>query len=309
MNTVHIKLHVNNAPVIIEMMSPRVQTQQFKWDAYGQTHSNRLILSNDTMLVCLYLDDALTKRQMERLAEAYKRKMPPAVRLGNPIKAIHYIEAGQGWPLDEHSEPRSILNCLPDEEWAGMANRPPVVAQHPLLNQPADIISFQCRMSAGMPAAIHYDSIAEVAQIHDVVKIRINPFDNAELIGLAIVFLKDEAAAAELAESLRLRRVKRISSNELVVNAELYPKPGLCRGKDTLDIGDGHLCASFGQHSLWHFICKSDPDCFAEDLRHEDDRTATNDGPGVQGAAGTPPALPVNSTFTVPALQALTVNA
>ena len=261
------------------------------------------------MVACLYLDDNLTKRQMERFAEAYKRKVPSVVRLGHPIQAIHYIEAGQGWPLDQHGDPRSILNCHPDDAWAGMASRPPVVAQHPLLNQPADTLSFQCRMSAGMPAVIHYDSIAEVAQLHEVVEITLHHFGNAESIGLAIVGLEDETAAAELAESLRLRRVKRISSNQKVYFVHLYPNPDLCRGKEPRGIDAWDLGAESGHENLWRMVRKAHPDDFARPWRDGGANPATIDEPGVERAAWTLPALPAISPLTVPALQALTVNA
>lgn len=263
MNTIKLNLHDNNQPIAIEMASPSIERQQFEWDAYGQTASLRLIFSNQTQVACLYLDDGLSKLQMKRLVEQYKRKVPAIVRLGNPIKAIHYIEAGLGWPDDEQSEPRSILNCLPDEEWAGMASRPPVVAQHPLLNQPADTLAFQSFMRCGMPVVVNYDSIAEIEQHHAFLEIKIHPRGNAELLGCALICLKDTSAATSLAESLRSRRVKRICCNQMVKIVNVLPKAHLCRGKE---LGGGWCwdsSAEFGQPCLWRNALLAHPDDYA----------------------------------------------
>ena len=89
----------------------------------------------------------------------------------------------------------------------------------------------------------------------------------------------------------------------------LDPKPYLCRVTGIFDFCDWYMGVKHGRRSGWRFIAKADPDNCDRQLRDEDARTATNDGPGVQGAVWTLTALPANPPFTVPVLQALTVNA
>lgn len=266
MSTVRFNLLDGNQPVQIDMADPIIKQQQLKPDAYGQNASNRLLLSNDTMVVCLWLDDTLSSRDMKRLVNEFNRKQPRAVTLGRPIVAIHLIRAGLGWPEDEHQEPTSIFNCLPDAEWNPMASKPPVVAGHPLLNQPAATVWFQGSMLAGMPVSVHYRSIAAVEQINDRVLIVVHPEGNSELLGLAVVCLRDAQMAAGLAAGLRLRRVKRVGRNEMVEDIFLYPKAEHCRGTVHRENCELNWSIDRGNNVLWYSAMTDHPDVIAPQL-------------------------------------------
>lgn len=246
MSNIQINLEVNNEPFAVEMVVNRIRQQHFKWDAYGQATANRLVLSGATQVLCLSIHDSVTNRQLKSLGDEFKRRQPRIARLGNPVMAIHYVEAGRGWPEDVNSDPVSILNCLPVEQWTRMASRPPIITHHPLLNQPADTVVFQCPMSAGMPVMISYDSIAAVTQTGNHVLIRIAPEFNHELLWWGVVELVNNTAAAGLAEGLRLRRVKRIRHNELVNSVLLFPKLQQCGGQqqNPVDFRTWTLCSS-----------------------------------------------------------------
>lgn len=259
MSNLRIHLEVNHEPVTVEMVAPIIRQQQLKADPYGQSAANRLLFSNTRQVACLFVNDWLSSRELKRLAGEFKWKQPRIVRLGDPLLAIHYLEAGRGWPEDATSDPVSILNCLPDEQWARMANKPPVVTHHPLLNQPTGTLAFQCPMSAGMPVVVHHDSIAAVKQIDAHVIITLRPAGNGELLGCAVVDLRDETAAVELAAGLRLRRVKRISRNELVEAVLLYPKAELCRGHQRRVPNDADCCMDLGLDGLFHHALEAHP--------------------------------------------------
>ncbi|NBT27103.1 MAG: hypothetical protein EBT09_11260 [Actinobacteria bacterium] len=149
MSNIRIDLEINHEPVVLEMVVDRVRQQHFKCDAYGQATMNRLVLSNANKVLCLFVDDALTNRQLKGLSDEFKRRQPRIAGLGHPIVALHYIEAGRGWPEDANSDVVSILNRLPDDQWTMMASKPPVVTHHPLINQPTGTIAF-VPVSAGV---------------------------------------------------------------------------------------------------------------------------------------------------------------
>lgn len=259
MRTLKIHLNVNNQPAIVEMVEPKVSRKHFPSDAYGQAPINRVLIANDTQVACVSVDGSLDWWVLRSVADKYRLRHPDALRLGGHILAIHYIKVGRGWPEDANSEPTSILNCLPVEQWTRMANKPPVVISHPLINQPAGTVAFQCPMSAGMPVVVHYDSIAAVNQLHDHVIITLCPAGNGELLGCAVVDLRDERAAVELAAGLRLRRVKRISHNELVEAVLLYPNAELCRGHERRIISDADCCMDLGLDGLFHNALEAHP--------------------------------------------------
>ena len=266
MSTILFNLHVNNQPVQIEMVGPIIKQQQLKSDAYGQTPSNRLLLSTDDMVACLYLDDTLSSRDMKQLVNKLTGKLPRFVNLSHPIMAIHLIQRAFGWPEDEHSRPNTILNCLPVEGWAAMASKPPVEANHPLLNQPPQTLWFQSYMSTGMPASVHYDSIAAVEQINDRVLIIVHPEGNSELLGLAVVWLRDSQMAAGLAAGLRLRRVKRVGRNEMVLDIFLYPKVALCRGTVHRENWELNWSIERGNDVHWYSAMTDHPDVIATQM-------------------------------------------
>ena len=267
MSNIQINLELNHEPFAVEMLVDRIRQQHFKWDAYGQATANRLVLSGSTQVLCLSIDDSLTNRQLKSLGDEFKRRQPRIARLGAPIMAIHYIEAGRGWPHDANSDPVSILNCLPVEQWARMASKPPLITHHPLLNQPADTVVFQCPMSAGMPVMISYDSIATVTQTGKFVRILINAEANHELLWWGVVELMDNTAAAGLAEGLRSRRVKRIRHNELVKSVLLFPKLQQCGGQpqNPVDMRTWTLCSS--REQLLHNANKAFPEAIQDAMR------------------------------------------
>lgn len=258
MSNIQINLEVNNRPFAVEMLVDRIRQQYFKGDAYGQTIANRLVLSGATQVLCLSIDDSLTNRQLKSLGDEFKRRQPRIARLGNPVMAIHYIEAGRSWPDDEHNGPVSILNCLPAEEWTMMASKPPIITHHPLINQPADTIAFEGNMSAGMPVTISYDSIATVDQTQRRVVVSLHGEGNGELLGCAVVRLKNTTAAIGLADALRLRRVKRLNPNELVETIRLYPKPERCRGVERC--GNLEWRSARSHEELVSIACQAHPD-------------------------------------------------
>lgn len=258
MSNIQINLEVNDAPFAAEMLVDRIRQQYFKGDAYGQTIANRLVLSSATQVLCLSIDDSLTNRQLKSLGDEFKRRQPRIARLGDPIMAIHYIEAGSGWPYDAYNEPVSILNCLPVEQWTMMASKPPLITHHPLINQPAGSVAFEGNMSLGMPVTISYDSIAAVDQTQRQVIVSLHIEGNGELLGYAIVRLKNTAAAIGLADALRLRRVKRVSHNELVEAILLYPKPERCRGVERRD--NPTWVSSRSHQELVSIACQAHPD-------------------------------------------------
>lgn len=262
-STVRFNLLDGNQPVQIDMVYAKIQQQQWKRDAYGQTASNRLLLSNATMVACLWLEDTLTSRDMKRLVNEFSRKQPRAVTLGRPIVAIHLVRAGLSWPEDEHQGPTSIFNCLPDDQWHPMASKPPVVAGHPLLNQPAETVWFQGSMSTGMPVSVHYCSIAAVKQSDAWLLITVQPEGNSELLEQAIVRLRDAQMAAGLAAGFRLRRVKRVGLNEMVRDIFLYPKAELCRGTQPLVGRECNWSIERGNNVLWYIATTYHPDAIA----------------------------------------------
>lgn len=266
MSTVRFNLLDGNQPVQIDMVDAKIKQQQLKSDAYGQTASNRLLLSNATMVACLWLDDTLSSRDMKRLVNEFSRKQPRAVTLGRPIVAIHLVRAGLSWPEDEHQGPTSIFNCLPDDQWHPMASKPPVVAGHPLLNQPAETVWFQGSMSTGMPVSLHYRSIAAVEQSDDRVLIIVQPEGNSELLGLAVVCLRDAQMAAGLAEGFKLRRVKRLCCNEMVADIFLYPKAEHCRGTVHRENCELNWSIDRGNNVLWYSAMTDHPDVIAPQL-------------------------------------------
>lgn len=252
MKTLRIHLSVNNQPVIIRMTNPKVSRKQFPSDAYGQAPINRLLIANDTQVACVSVDTSLDWRWLRSLADLYRRKKPEALRLGGPILAIHYIKAGRGWPNDGQSEPTSIFNCLPDDQWPLLASKPLLGDRHPLLHQPPGTIAFQGLMSSGRPVVINYDSIAKVVEFETQLHIHIKQEATTELLGCAIIELRDAAKTAALADGLRRRQVKRICRNTWVTESVLYPKPERCTGHERGITNDDQWCIRHGLKGLWH---------------------------------------------------------
>ena len=252
MKTLRIHLNVNNQPVIIRMANPTVSRKQFRSDAYGQAPINRLLISNDTQVACVSVDPSLDWRALRSLADQFRGKRPSPLRLGRDILAIHYIKVGRGWPNDGQSEPTSILNCLPDDQWPLLASKPQLVDRHPLLHQPPGTIAFQGLMSAGMPVVINYDSIAKVVKFETQLHIHIKQEAATELLGCAIIELRDAGKTAALVDALERRQVKRICRNVWVTETVLYPKPERCTGHERGGTNDDQWCIRHGLKGLWH---------------------------------------------------------
>ena len=264
MRTLQIHLTVNNQPTIIEMVEPKISRKQFPTDAYGQAPINRVLIANDTQVACVSVDPSLDWRSLRSVADQYRRKKPEALRLGGRIWAIHYIEAGQGWPNDRQSEPVSILNCLPDDQWPLLASKPGLTKHHPLLHQPPGTIAFQGLVSAGRPVVINSDSISWVGLSGNQLRLTIKGTAKGELLGCGVIKLRSERATKSLAKALRNRQVRRVSRNETVESVLLLPSLKWCKGKELRDYAEAEWSIDRGLEGLWQNAQRIRPDQLLE---------------------------------------------
>jgi hypothetical protein len=264
MNKIRLELNNHNQPVVIEMAAPKISRQRRKADAYGRTTSNRLLFSNGSQVACATVDGALDWRELRRLGDRYRSVCPPALRLGAPIHAIHYVQAGKCWPEDQESTPLSIVNCVPDEEWPLLENRPVAADAHALLAEQPDSLTFQCPMTAGQPVVVRYDDVEEVKDLQRQIHLTIRADAAGQLLGFAVLGMRDDKTTVALAEALRNRQVKRLRRNELVAEVFLYPKPARCRGVEQHRVDDQQWSIDHGLEGLWRNAMTVHPKVVAE---------------------------------------------
>lgn len=260
MKNIRIELNHHKQPVEVVMTAPKISRQRQKADAWGQITTNRLLLANDTQLACVTVDRALDRWGLRSLCEQYRSVCPPALKLGDPIHAIRYVEAGKGWPEDQWSTPVSILNCVPDEAWPLIENKPVESEAHALLAERSDHLTFQCPMTAGRSVVIRYDEILAVNELQRQIHVTIKADATTQLLGFAVLALRDDRSTGALVEALRNRQVKRICRNELVEEVFLYPKPERCRGQNRHHTDDQQWSIDHGLEGLWRNTNNTHPD-------------------------------------------------
>lgn len=248
------------------MTAPEVCLQPLKPDAYGQTTINRVVLTTATQMACLWVDGALTPAQLRSFVRKLRRGKQRMVRLGEPILAIHYINAGDGWPCDSVSKPASIFNCLPDDKWPLLASKPQAVDGHPLLNQPPGTLMFQCKLSAGMPVVIRYDAIAFIYQVDKDVVVLMKPDPTPGWVGCIAIHLADPMDGPCLVDELRAGLVRRISVGFQIEAVEVLPKIERCKGgEECLPCEeDADFDMDLGADGLWRKALRVHPESMWE---------------------------------------------
>ena len=242
MPTVHIHLNVNHERRELSLANPKFKFHHGVFNPFGKAVPGRIILRSRGSAACLTVRDGVPVCDIAGMAAAFRDSEQSPLTLVEPFMAIHAVRAGAAFPDDHGSEPLSLFDCRPREDWVGMEAEPPVEAEHPLLTQPPNTLSFETAMGGSNPLRVHYDSIVRVELRDYNVLIVVNQAARNELVGMAEVTTTDRRLATRLAEAIRQRQVRRIQPNRVVSSIKLVPCVAACTG--------GRQQASIRQRSI-----------------------------------------------------------
>lgn len=242
MPKVYIHLNVNNERREFALENPRIKFHRGVFNSFGKAVPARIILRSRGSAACLTVRDGVAVYDVAGMSAACRASEQSPLTLVEPFMAIHAVRAGAAFPNDHGSEPLSLFDCRPREDWVGMESEPPVEAEHPLLNQPPNTLSFETLMGGSIPLRVHYDSIVRVELRDYNVLIAVNQAAPNELVGMAEITTPDRRLATRLAEAIRQRQVRRIQPNHAVSSIKLVPRAAACTG--------GRQQASIRQRSI-----------------------------------------------------------
>ena len=231
MKSIKLNLRHGYKPVVITIEDYKIKELQYRWIPSTRSEGNRVQVATTDTVACLYLNDHLTNEQVKRFARGLRDANQPSVKLGHKVMAIQVIKLGLGWPEDLQHGPTSHFGCLPAREWMLMVSKPPVEADHLLLNQPDKTVWILApHAGGGDPIGFQYRSISNIEQKANRVLITIDPNSTVELAGAVLVELNDEPAAIRIKQDLLQGRVRRILLNEAVKDVIVFPHFNVCRG-------------------------------------------------------------------------------